>query len=178
VKNATPLRLVQAILLGSLLIVASYAADWMPFDPPNPKHGGLWMILWDLHLALLVEFIPFCIGAALIWRAYVLLAKGMRLETWTEDERTAARRWGDTRLRNWYIVPLLSASIVIWTAGLLHHDHWNALVLMWLANPLIRVRGLLKPPRPGGAQYDWRRDQKPFYSNHWGEPPAAHGGTG
>jgi len=73
----TPLQLVQLIILGSLLLIASWALDFLPFHEP-PQHSGFWMTLWSLRLGLLVIGV-FLTGATMIWRAYVRLGEGIRL---------------------------------------------------------------------------------------------------
>ena len=63
------MRLVQYITAGSLLMVAAYAADFLPVLARGPNEH-----LWDLRLVLLilVEILPFLVGGALVWRSLTL----------------------------------------------------------------------------------------------------------
>ncbi len=170
-NSSTPRQLVQFILVGTLLLLVSYAMDFLPFHTPK-DHIGFWRGLWQNRLALL-EVAVFLSGAVVIWRSYKRLDEGVRWEWWTEGQIDSARRLAFSRVLSWAIGVLLLGSISILVLGHVLHFRQNVLLLIYSTWPLNYTRSKLRKPTPPRVPVDWHTN-KPFFSSHWGEPPATN----
>jgi len=173
-KSMTPLPLVKLILLGTLLIDASWGLDFLPFREPS-LHSGLLSAALTIGPVILLAGV-FLTGALLLWRAGKRLSDGVRIGAWTEEQLTSAREWADSTALSWYIWLLLLGSVVIMVLGHILHFRWNTLVLIYSTYPLSWMKVKLRKPPPPREPEDWR-DRPRFFSNHWGEPPADSSGN-
>jgi len=176
--TSNPLRLLRLLILGTLLACASYGLSFLPFATEPVRSHGFLLFLWSYRLPILVTSLPFLAGAGLIWHTYRRLESGIRLEKWTPAELIPARTLIDSPVLICSVIMLALAGALASLIALLlstphHHSHANlGYWVIWAMHPILRIRTMLKPPRPKPIRHDWQT-LTPAFSSHWGTAESA-----
>jgi len=169
-ESSLPMRLAWWAGVGSLVSVSTFLILLLPIPRLSVAGHGARVFLWENLLRIIASLVPLCCGLIMMWRAERRLRRGIKNDSWTDEELEPLRRLmaHPAVIIGSFIPP------IFWLGYVISSDRFRgaALVCIFIIPVQLvwRLKTTVMPQgAEGGVMFQDGGDFKRIQSKHWGE---------